>query len=503
MSSIQSPAASQSPSTTNQTLPGNTTSGAPTALSGTGKGANQQAGTAAGGSQVNQTAGTSFNQTLIQMVTDKLVAGFSSDPNQVQGQTANNQTSSLVELLLGATKGSLPGAIAKGDDTGIKASSEAATQALDGLSKLLDSNSDLDQTLLSNPDLVAQLQNWIQQAMVLLHNPASENVQNQVPDGANPQIRVTLPVLAMQPGTLRFAVQDMLQLLKEQLGSPNAQGKIGVEDFAKLIQTLQTTLQQESPSQSAPVMMQGPVLTQQPVLMQQPAQVQQQQSFSTTHDVSVESLLTSTSAKQEDSSTDSQHSSSNDGNNGSLNFGNVMTAGQLQMRDTAGAPVQASNPVPVEKFAQEMTGFVVNKLDIVKLQGISEATISLTPEHLGQVDVKISLHNGQVVAQFVTEHAFAKQSLEQQMMQLRSALESQGLQVDKLEVTQNTGLSSHMYHDGKQPGTGSQQRQNSKQKDTTADDALTSVDTLEEWNEWVRDVQQQQQNYGSSFVAKA
>jgi flagellar hook-length control protein FliK len=167
------------------------------------------------------------------------------------------------------------------------------------------------------------------------------------------------------------------------------------------------------------------------------------------------------------------------------------------------APAKAQAPVPVEKFAQEMTGFVVNKLDIVKLQGMSEAKITLTPEHLGQVDIRITLHNGQVVAQFVTEHAFAKDSLEQQMAQLRSSLQAQGLQVEKLEVTQNPSLSSHMYHEGKQSGSGSQQRQGGKRRQEENDEGLKTVDTIEDWNEWVREVQAKQESYGSSFVAKA
>lgn len=53
------------------------------------------------------------------------------------------------------------------------------------------------------------------------------------------------------------------------------------------------------------------------------------------------------------------------------------------------------------------------------------------------------MQNGHLVAQFMTEHAGAKDMLEQQMNQLRAALQSQGLQVEKLEVTQNNTPSIH------------------------------------------------------------
>ncbi|MNN36274.1 Flagellar hook-length control protein FliK [compost metagenome] len=145
-------------------------------------------------------------------------------------------------------------------------------------------------------------------------------------------------------------------------------------------------------------------------------------------------------------------------------------------------------------------------MDIVKLHGMTEATISLFPEHLGQVDVKITMQNGHLIAQFATEHAFAKDSLEQQMNQLRSALQSQGIQVERLEVTQNTSLSSHMYHDGRQPGSGAgqgEQKKNGRQRELSGEDAVAAADMTEEWNEWIREVRSKEEDYGSSFVAKA
>jgi flagellar hook-length control protein FliK len=184
--------------------------------------------------------------------------------------------------------------------------------------------------------------------------------------------------------------------------------------------------------------------------------------------------------------------------------GQVVTAGQLALRDSGIKSVKhVAKPVPVENFAKEMSGFLVNKLEIVNLKGVSEARISLYPEHLGQVDVRITMQNGQLTAQFMTEHAFAKESLEQQMAQLRSALQSQGLQVNKLEVTQNTSLSSHMYHDGRQSGGGTGQQQSEKRRPVTEDETLAIHDLNEEWNEWVAEVRAKEQSYGSSFVARA
>ncbi|MNZ82843.1 flagellar hook-length control protein [compost metagenome] len=150
-----------------------------------------------------------------------------------------------------------------------------------------------------------------------------------------------------------------------------------------------------------------------------------------------------------------------------------------------------------------MSRFLVGKFDIIQANGMSEAKISLFPEHLGQVDVRITMQNGLLTAQFVTEHAFARESLEAQMAQLRLALQAQGLQVNKLEVTQNTALSSHMYQDGRQQGNGSNQQQGGKRREVREDEAILINDLNEEWHDWVTEMRSKEDSLGSSFVARA
>ncbi|MOA36511.1 hypothetical protein D3C78_1580390 [compost metagenome] len=103
----------------------------------------------------------------------------------------------------------------------------------------------------------------------------------------------------------------------------------------------------------------------------------------------------------------------------------------------------------------------------------------------------------------MTEHVFAKESLEAQMAQLRLALQSQGLQVNKLEVTQNTALSSHLHQDGRQTGNGSSQQQNSKRRDQIRDENMMLInDISDEWNEWIAEIRSKEDSLGSSFTAR-
>lgn len=88
------------------------------------------------------------------------------------------------------------------------------------------------------------------------------------------------------------------------------------------------------------------------------------------------------------------------------------------------------------KFADTIQGLVMQKFDISNLNGVTEARLMLTPEHLGAVDVKLSMQNGILTAVFQTENAMAKDAIENQMATLRASLAAQGITVEKVEVTQ-------------------------------------------------------------------
>ncbi|MGG1633581.1 flagellar hook-length control protein FliK [Paenibacillus sp. NRS-1760] len=129
----------------------------------------------------------------------------------------------------------------------------------------------------------------------------------------------------------------------------------------------------------------------------------------------------------------------------------------------------ATSFVVADEFAQSMTGMIVQKFDLTTLNGVSEAKIMLYPEHLGQVDVKITMQNGLLTAIFQTDTAMAKDMLDNQMAQLRSALQAQGLMVDKLEVSQGQSAAQLFQQ---QHGQGSNQQQSSNRNAVNTDDTV-------------------------------
>lgn len=114
----------------------------------------------------------------------------------------------------------------------------------------------------------------------------------------------------------------------------------------------------------------------------------------------------------------------------------------------ASAPKAATRPVMwlSHDFAETLQQHVVRHLKI-NPGGVSQARISLYPENLGQVDVRISSHNGVLTAHLVADTWIAKELLDGQLDHLRQALQNQGLQVNKLEVSiGQQGLPSRHFH---------------------------------------------------------
>ncbi len=113
--------------------------------------------------------------------------------------------------------------------------------------------------------------------------------------------------------------------------------------------------------------------------------------------------------------------------------------------------VSTASYVIAEEFAQSMADMMIGKFDIRSLNGLSEARLQLFPEQLGSVDVKITMQNGVLTAIFHTDTAMAKDMLENQMAQLRASLQSQGINVDKLEVSHGqtpAGMSQQQHGQG-------------------------------------------------------
>jgi flagellar hook-length control protein FliK len=123
-------------------------------------------------------------------------------------------------------------------------------------------------------------------------------------------------------------------------------------------------------------------------------------------------------------------------------IGLVATNNQQPTTTEANSDVKASTTNHINRddlFAQ-----IVEKAKVLVNNGHSEMEISLKPEHLGKLQLKISVVDQVVTAKFMAESQQVKEVIETHLNQLRRNLQDTGVQVDQLMVSvgQNNNGSS-------------------------------------------------------------
>lgn len=99
----------------------------------------------------------------------------------------------------------------------------------------------------------------------------------------------------------------------------------------------------------------------------------------------------------------------------------------------------------VPKLVQSMESLVTEER--------SEVRIQLKPDHLGELNIKLSLERGIMVAEFTVQHESVREIIASQLPQLQTALQQQGTQVNDVQI--NVGLGNKQQ--------GQQERPNSRQ----------------------------------------
>ena len=95
---------------------------------------------------------------------------------------------------------------------------------------------------------------------------------------------------------------------------------------------------------------------------------------------------------------------------------------------------KVSTPVGQAGFADE----VGDKITWMANQGVQSASLHLTPEHLGPVEVRISVQDGSASVSFNAAHADTRAALEQTLPRLREMFSTQGLTLTDASVSQQS-----------------------------------------------------------------
>lgn len=107
-----------------------------------------------------------------------------------------------------------------------------------------------------------------------------------------------------------------------------------------------------------------------------------------------------------------------------------------QKVDVATSPSPVATPLAPEKFADANHPTIVSTVRGQLLPSGGTMQIRLDPPELGALLVQVSVRDGVIDASFQTSNADATQLLSHSLTQLKHSLESQGVTVDKLQVSQ-------------------------------------------------------------------
>lgn len=133
-------------------------------------------------------------------------------------------------------------------------------------------------------------------------------------------------------------------------------------------------------------------------------------------------------------------------------------------------PKQTEAPVPSARFAHlldDVKGILRNQFQNLRQGETSQIRIKIFPEHLGHLDIRITSIGGKVSAHLMASHQMAKESLEFGLGQLRVALTQQGIQVDRIEVTQQNNTQSNTQGTLQDQKSGQQFFQNKEQSSSS------------------------------------
>lgn len=162
-------------------------------------------------------------------------------------------------------------------------------------------------------------------------------------------------------------------------------------------------------------------------------------------------------------------------------MGNSTPTTQTINTSEKAVPAQIVN---ADQIDQEITRFLQSSINVTGLEDGIEAAFTLTPKHLGKVDVKVTIQDGQLTAEFLTSTPLGKELLESHVQALRSALELQGLQVGKIDIAQQTSSSLNFMGAFSQKG---ESNGRPGQQDSRKRSDAVQLQTQEDYRDYITD----------------
>ncbi|MBK9292866.1 MAG: flagellar hook-length control protein FliK [Oligoflexia bacterium] len=122
----------------------------------------------------------------------------------------------------------------------------------------------------------------------------------------------------------------------------------------------------------------------------------------------------------------------------------------LSAINNSGLTMTQLQPGAVPSAKAEAIANIINNAQALSYKGGGEMKLTLKPEHLGEIQLKVSMHGNNVDIQMIAEKAEAKKLIEQNISELKHGLSQHNLSMEKLDVSvgdKNTGN----FNQGRQP----------------------------------------------------
>jgi flagellar hook-length control protein FliK len=116
-----------------------------------------------------------------------------------------------------------------------------------------------------------------------------------------------------------------------------------------------------------------------------------------------------------------------------------------------------------EQFTKDFSS-ILGKSQFIKGPASNTLLIKLNPEHLGTLKVELVQQNGSITAKMIASTSTAKDMLDSQLSQLKTAFSQQNIRVDKIDIYFSSGETAGQDPSQEQPSFGQGQEQKQQQQ---------------------------------------
>jgi len=166
-----------------------------------------------------------------------------------------------------------------------------------------------------------------------------------------------------------------------------------------------------------------------------------------------------------------------------LSSGNAMFNNPLQNRVTVNETGFTQSTTAYTSNTQEIMDQILSNIKIRITPNVDSLEMQLHPQSLGTVHVQLTNHAGEITALFHVQNEAVKTAVETQMLQLKEALNDQGVKVEAIEVSVDTrGFESSLWQGQENSGQEAyeQQRRTPRRINLASLDAAFEEEATEE-----------------------